>query len=429
MSTGAFIANPGAGGAKFSADLVADETVPLSKIDIGASGVSSPVNAANPLPVGLPAAQLSQLAPLATQPVSGTVGVNNFPATQAVSGTVAVSNFPASQPVTGPLTDAQLRAAALAVNTPALTAVGNITAINATPGGAASVGSAVELALGSSSTLTVQVVGSYTGALSLQVTIDGTNWITVGGTPFISFATNGYLANITSALTGMFQADVTSVVRCRITALAAVTGSATVNMYATAGASALVSLDAPIAIQAAQTLANVTTVGTVTIIGNGQTAHSSPSTGNPLRAAGRVSSVSDITLISGDACDLFMTTSGALVEKPFSAPELDWQFAGAAGGITNTADVVIAAAGGAGIRNYVTALSITNASATGTEVVIKDGAAVIWRGFVGAQTLPNSSIPLVFPTPLRGTAATALNVACITAGAAVYVNAQGYRAV
>lgn len=35
----------------------------------------------------------------ATQPISGTVGVNNFPATQPVSGTVAVSNFPASQPV------------------------------------------------------------------------------------------------------------------------------------------------------------------------------------------------------------------------------------------------------------------------------------------------------------------------------------------
>ena len=36
----------------------------------------------------------------ATQPVSGTVGVNNFPATQPVSGTVGVSNFPATQPVT-----------------------------------------------------------------------------------------------------------------------------------------------------------------------------------------------------------------------------------------------------------------------------------------------------------------------------------------
>jgi hypothetical protein len=33
-----------------------------------------------------------------------------------VSGTVAVSNFPASQPVTGPLTNAELRAAAVPVD-------------------------------------------------------------------------------------------------------------------------------------------------------------------------------------------------------------------------------------------------------------------------------------------------------------------------
>jgi len=62
----------------------------------------------------------------ATQPISGTVAVSNFPATQPVSGSVTVSNFPATQPVsiatmpstpvTGPLTDAQLRATAVPVS-------------------------------------------------------------------------------------------------------------------------------------------------------------------------------------------------------------------------------------------------------------------------------------------------------------------------
>ena len=37
----------------------------------------------------------------ATQPVSGSVSVANFPATQTVSGSVSVSNFPATQAVTG----------------------------------------------------------------------------------------------------------------------------------------------------------------------------------------------------------------------------------------------------------------------------------------------------------------------------------------
>lgn len=36
----------------------------------------------------------------ATQPISGSVSVSNFPATQPVSGTVAVSNFPATTAVT-----------------------------------------------------------------------------------------------------------------------------------------------------------------------------------------------------------------------------------------------------------------------------------------------------------------------------------------
>ena len=37
-------------------------------------------------------------------------------------------------------------------------------------------------------------------------------------------------------------------------------------------------------------------------------------------------------------------------------------------------------------------------------------------------------VSIQFPTPLKGTAATALNVACITTSAQVYVNAGGYQA-
>ena len=188
-------------------------------------------------------------------------------------------------------------------------------------------------------------------------------------------------------------------------------------------------------LSAAQTLATVTTVtgvttvGSLTTLANGQTAHSSASTGSPMRVAGRVNTAVDTTLVAGDASDLFMTSSGALVQKPFSAPELDWTFASAAGGIINTTDVVLKAAGAAGVRNYLTGLTIQNASATtATEVVVKDGVTIIGRYFVGAQTLLNSVVGLTFATPLRSTAATALNVACITTAAAVYVNAQGFQA-
>lgn len=103
-----------------------------------------------------------------------------------------------------------------------------------------------------------------------------------------------------------------------------------------------------------------------------------------------------------------------------------WEYAAAAGGIVNTSDVAIRAAQ-AGLRNYVAAVQIKNAHATvSTEVVIKDGSTIIWRGHFKAAGDSESTI--VFPKPLRGSVNTALNVACITTGAAVYVNAQGFSA-
>jgi hypothetical protein len=89
-----FTANPGAGGDTFAADDVSGVKYPYSKIDIGGDGVSSPVNASNPMPVS----------------VGGSVAVTGtfFQATQPVSigGPVAV---------TGALTDAELRASPVSV--------------------------------------------------------------------------------------------------------------------------------------------------------------------------------------------------------------------------------------------------------------------------------------------------------------------------
>ncbi len=113
--------------------------------------------------------------------------------------------------------------------------------------------------------------------------------------------------------------------------------------------------------------------------------------------------------------------------KPYAIPEADQQYAAAAGGIINTTEVVPRAAAAAGIWNYVTSIDIRNAHATvATEVVIKDGATVIWRQLLPAAMA--APVEVTFPTPLRGTAATAMNVACITTGAQVYVNAQGFAA-
>jgi hypothetical protein len=123
--------------------------------------------------------------------------------------------------------------------------------------------------------------------------------------------------------------------------------------------------------------------------------------------------------------DQLATTYGVAIVRPWSIPELCWLYAAASGGITNTTDVAIASAAGAGLRRYLVRLTLSNNSATATEVVLKDGSTVIARLHMAANT---GNVPFMFDPPLSTTANTALNVACITTGAAVYANAQGFTA-
>lgn len=104
---------------------------------------------------------------------------------------------------------------------------------NLVPAGVATANSAIEFDVSQSTGAAVQVTGVYTGALSLQGTVDGVNWTTYGGNCFVPVATGTAAATILSAATGLHlipAAFVLGVRRLRITALAAVTGSATVTV-------------------------------------------------------------------------------------------------------------------------------------------------------------------------------------------------------
>lgn len=174
----------------------------------------------------------------------------------------------------------------------------------------------------------------------------------------------------------------------------------------------------------------VTTVSTVTTLANGQTAHSSASTGSPVRTGGRVISTLDTTLAQGDASDLAVTTGQQLVIKGFATSENDWQATSGTTALAVATSTQLKAAGAASIRNFVTACQFVNTSATvSTTVSILDGASVIWTGFLPATTAALQVIPtnVDFPTPLRGTAATAMNIQLGTTLAAVYYGCQGYQ--
>jgi hypothetical protein len=111
-----------------------------------------------------------------------------------VSGTVAVSNFPASQPVTGPLTDAQLRAAAVPVSGfPATQAVsGTVAVSNPTPAPVATAGVTATGAAGAAVTLTLPAPGAglFHHIVSLEVTAYNTAARTGTATPVLATTTN-----------------------------------------------------------------------------------------------------------------------------------------------------------------------------------------------------------------------------------------------
>ena len=320
------------------------------------------------------------------------------------------------------------------------TASGNITTQNLVPAGTATTNSAVEITLNGATTITVQTTGTYTGALSLQVTVNGTTWVTLAGIPFLNLNTGGYLATITSALQSIFQADVAGAVRARVTALAAVTGTATININVVQSA-AMVALDAALptgtnSIGNIATVTTVTTCSTLTTLANGQTAHSSAATGSPVRVAGRVVETTiatqDQTLVAGDAANLPVTTSNQVINKPFATAEIDWVYAPPGNGISNTTTAVTfkAASGTAGIRTYVTGLQVTwNTLGATTELAIRDGAGgtVLWRTMLGTAA-GTVIVPLL--TPLKSTANTLMEIVTLTAVTGnVYVNVQGYTGV
>lgn len=107
----------------------------------------------------------------------------------------------------------------------------------------------------------------------------------------------------------------------------------------------------------------------------GQSGHSSAiGSNNPHRIGGAVAPTTpDLTLIAGDASNAMMSTGQQLIEKQYAPAEWDYTFNGV---ITNsTTASVFKNAAGASIRNYVTSIVVnSDALATASEIVIKDGA-------------------------------------------------------
>ena len=251
--------------------------------------------------------------------------------------------------------------------------------------------------------ITVQVTNAGTSCtITYETSEDGVNWQAVSG---LTASSVGASANTTTSttLTILQFPRKASIFRARVSTY----GSGTVSVVGTLSKVPVAQLG-------------------LTFIGGGLSPEGGGAGTNPVAVGleGRTSSKTSVT--NATLVRPISTLDGRQITRLNSIPENEWVYAAASGGITNTSDVALVAAQGAGIKNYLTGLSVANANATASEIVIKDGAStVIWRMYLAANA-PIQSIKFV--TPLQSSANTALNVACITTGTQTYINAQGYKA-
>jgi len=101
-----------------------------------------------------------------------------------------------------------------------------------------------------------------------------------------------------------------------------------------------------------QTASSSQTVG-------GQAAHDAVVSGNPVRVGARAVTANYAAVASGDVADNISTLVGAQIAKPYSIPEADFH---AIDQITNSATAQQAKAATAGLKNYVTRLSLSTAT-------------------------------------------------------------------
>lgn len=160
----------------------------------------------------------------------------------------------------------------------------------------------------------------------------------------------------------------------------------------------------------------------------GQSPDNAALAGWPLRIGARAVSAVPSVATTGRASDLIATLDRRLVVCNDTIPEVTWSYAAASGGITDTNAVTIKAAAASGIRNYLRSMQVMNSAAVASEFSIRDGSGgtVLYRGYVPASmTLPQT---ISFNPPLRGTAATLMEVVMATTATATRFNAQGWSA-
>lgn len=271
------------------------------------------------------------------------------------------------------------------------------------------VGTVFDIDCAGAGALALELVGTFSGqSIVVEQTIDGEYWFPAQGTPSggAPSATAGQSGpNTSSGISGNATLQIYPIYGLRVRVRIAAIASGTISFFAAL-------------------LAQRVNPWTAT---SGVTGDGTSLGGYPVRVGARGVSAMPAALTNNQTADLITTLDRRLVTQPLAIPEVTWSYPAAAGGVTNNTAVTIKAAGAAGIRNYLRSLQIRNTSAVESEVAVRDGAGgtVLWRGDLPANMTAADNI--VFDPPLRGSAATLMEVVVLTTGTKTYINAQGYQ--
>lgn len=171
---------------------------------------------------------------------------------------------------------------------------------------------------------------------------------------------------------------------------------------------------------------NIVTAGVSGMLAvGGNTATNVALTANPLNNGAQAVSAENTAVTATRGVQLVADLVGKLITLPYANPENFTM--GTTAAITDTTSTSTIAAQGAGIRTYITQITVSNSHATvGTFVKILDGATIVWEAYCAAA---GGGATATFPVPLRCTANTAVNTQPVTTGANVIATVSGYKGV
>jgi hypothetical protein len=148
---------------------------------------------------------------------------------------------------------------------------------------------------------------------------------------------------------------------------------------------------------------------------------------NPVNNGAQAVSAENSAVTTGRMVQLVADLVGKLIVLPYANPE-NFVSGVTSGQMTATTSTTCVAAPAAGLRNYITTITVSNSHATvPTDVLIQDGNTGTTLWVVPAAAAQGGAV-VTFPTPLRQpTTATAIFVQNVTTGASTKASIAGYK--